>query len=248
MKKNQLLISESEKERILSLHVLAKEKSRLNTLSEQFDKTKGTYKSQKDQVLNGVQEDIKNKRVTVLAGTLFWSKWGKDGDNMVRFNVSGVNYYYNCGFSGDKDIFTDENKNGNWRNGPLSKEIRFNFCNGDKLKTWDQVTGVKNIVKTPTTGTGGSPKSIKLPNLTNKNFCTLPNDKIWKYAKMDDGTWYTSKDQINWFQLMLPKYQKAIDILSKDASCEGLEPVVKLELLKINDLDSLKKDQQQVTK
>ena len=99
-----------------------------------------------------------------------------------------------------------------------------------------------------TTVTKGPPNSIKLPNLTSKNFCSLPKDKIWKYAKMDDGTWYASKDQINWFQLTLPKYQKAIDILSKDASCEGLEPVEKLELLKINDLDSLKKDQQQVTK
>lgn len=248
MKKNRLLISESEKERILSLHVSAKEKSRLNTLSEQFDKTKGTYKSQKPQVLIGVQEDIKNKRVTVPSGTLFWSKWGKNGDNAVRFNVDGINYTYHCEFSGDETIFRDESKFGNWRNGPLSKEIRFNFCDGTKLKTWDQVTGVKNVVKTPTTGGGGSPKSIKLPNLTNKNFCSLPKDKIWKYAKMDDGTWYASKDQINWFQLTLPKYQKAIDILSKDASCEGLEPVEKLELLKINDLDSLKKDQQQVTK
>ena len=79
-----------------------------------------------------------------------------------------------------------------------------------------------------TTVTKGPSNSVKLPNLTNKNFCSLPKDKIWKYAKMDDGTWYASRDQINWFQLTLPKYKKAIDILSKDASCSGLEPAASL--------------------
>jgi hypothetical protein len=79
-----------------------------------------------------------------------------------------------------------------------------------------------------TTVTKGPSNSVKLPNLTNENFCSLPKDKIWKYALMDDGTWYASKDQINWFRLTIPKYQKAIDILRKDASCSVLEPVASL--------------------
>lgn len=37
------------------------------------------------------------------------------------------------------------------------------------------------------------PKIVKLPDLTSNNFCNLPGDKIWSYAKLDDGTWYADE-------------------------------------------------------
>ena len=68
-------------------------------------------------------------------------------------------------------------------------------------------------------------KTIKLPDLTNKNYCSLAGDETWSYAKLDDGTWYASKNKVDWFKLDLPKYQKAVDLLNKDAKCLGVTEI-----------------------
>lgn len=77
------------------------------------------------------------------------------------------------------------------------------------------------------------PKVVKLPDLTYKNYCELPGDKNWVYAKLDDGTWFASKvaNKVDWYKLELPKFQKAVDLLNKDARCRGLEeiPVLKVK-------------------
>ena len=69
--------------------------------------------------------------------------------------------------------------------------------------------------------------------LTYKNYCELPGDKNWVYAKLDDGTWFASKvtNKVDWYKLELPKFQKAVDLLNKDARCRGLEeiPVLKVK-------------------
>jgi hypothetical protein len=83
----------------------------------------------------------------------------------------------------------------------------------------------KSVSKTPETTK--SPVKIKLPDLTEKNFCNLSGDKVWEYAKLDDGTWYTrKKGQEEWTKLELPKFQKAVDLLNKDGKCGSLETVV----------------------
>lgn len=246
MNKNLFLISEEEKGRILSLHVSATKNQYLNVVSEQFDKTKGTYTIQKPQTLKASVDFTTKFPKTIPAGTIVFHDYNKSNNKIVLGNTGVVAY---C----NRNTFVYNDGIDDLKNDGLMSVLKGVFCNGSKLKTWNELTGsgvaTTNNTNQSTNTTlvssgGGGSNSIKLPNLTNKNFCTLPNDKVWKYAKMDDGTWYTSKDQENWFKLTLPKYQKAVDILSKDATCSGLEPIEKMETLKVDKVDIPKRELQ----
>jgi len=81
------------------------------------------------------------------------------------------------------------------------------------------------------------PKKIKLPNLTEKNFCNLPGDTNWDYARIDDGTWYTRrKGQEDWIKLETHKFQGAINLLEKDSKCGSLEKIPQTEIIPIDKL------------
>jgi hypothetical protein len=157
----KIIITEEEKLSILGLHnknyVINKK-----VISEQFDPSNGTYSSKFDQVLRGVQTSNQSKSIKVPAGTKFWHDWNKADDNKVYFRVNNLIYYYDCAFTGYKNIFTDESTLGNWSNDPLSTEIRRYFCNGNKIKTWKEVTKGSNNIQTP-------PGSAIDGNCKNKN-------------------------------------------------------------------------------
>lgn len=144
----KIIITEEEKLSILGLHnenyVVNKK-----VISEQFDASTGTYLSRFDQLLRGVQTSIQNKQIKVPAGTKFWHDWNKSNDNKVYFRVNNLMYYYDCAFTGYKNIFTDESTLGGWKNDPLSTEIRRYFCDGNKIKTWKEATKGNNEVNPP---------------------------------------------------------------------------------------------------
>lgn len=206
----RIIISEGEKKDIL-LKYYAND----NLVVEQFDKTTAVYTTMNDNTLKKVTAP---KDILIPKGTKVWHDFKGGG---VRINLGNTGVFYDCTQAGYDYIFTDSDTLGNLRHENLSKVIRGYFCDGKKMKTWQQVTGTEK--KTGNTVN----KSVKLPNLTYKNFCELPGDKNWVYAKLDDGTWYTSKvtSKVDWFKLELPKYQKAVDLLNNNSRCSGLEEI-----------------------
>lgn len=123
---------------------------------------------------------------------------------------------------------------------PFKTVINRLFCDGNKLKTTEDLNKKEIKSKLPDSSKSEVPKvvnkPVKLPNLTNENFCNLPSDVTWSYAKLDDGTWYASKNKTDWFKLELPKYQKAVDILNKDAKCSKLEEVPVMSVKKAEEI------------
>ena len=65
------------------------------------------------------------------------------------------------------------------------------------------------------------PKTIKLPNLSDKNYYTLEGDKSWVYTKLDDGKWYASKNKIDWYDIT--NNRKAVETLNKSAKITNIE-------------------------
>jgi len=89
---------------------------------------------------------------------------------------------------------------------PFSKTMDRLFCDGNKLK------GSKSTVG----GGGKKPTPIK-KIFTEDQICRLADDKTWIYAKDEKGVWWASKDGgKNWFELKLPKFQKAVDLLNTE--------------------------------
>lgn len=219
----KILIEEKEKQEILSKYY-----SDNNLVTEQFDKTTGTYTTMYDNTLKKVTNA---KDIVIPKGTKVWHNF-KGNDTKINLGNTGV--YYDCAFAGYENIFTNTKTLGNLKNDNLAKAVRSYFCDGKKVKTWGQITGVKKEVEKQIDKVINKP--IKLPDLTYKNFCNLPGDKVWVYAKLDDGTWYASKNKVDWFKLELPKYQKAIDLLTKDAKCFGLEEI---PVLKVKELEQI---------
>jgi membrane peptidoglycan carboxypeptidase len=215
----RILISEQEKKSILGLYGVDKD-----LVNEQFNPTDGTYIIQKNQTLLNVTNNGKN--IVIPEGTKVWHNFnGSD----AKINLGNTGVYYDCSFVGYENIFTYEKTSGNVKNDSLSKVIRSTFCNGKTAKTWEEITGKKvhNINQ--------KPKKIKLPNLTEKNFCNLPGDIKWDYAKIDDGTWYTRrKGQEEWIKLETPKFQGAINLLEKDSKCGNLEKISQTEIIPID--------------
>ena len=202
----RILIEEKEKQEILSKYGI---------ISEQFDKTKGFYKTTKQQILKRRSgESYVPKSFTIPAQTTVWPDL-KNGKIIIgqAINDDNKTKVFNKLILGcdATEVIYDTRQYG--YGSPFIDFIKKVFCVGQKLKTWEEITGVKKKIENQVDKVVNKP--IKLPDLTYKNFCELPGDKNWVYAKLDDGTWYASKNKVDWFKLDLPKYQKAIDLLNK---------------------------------
>lgn len=226
----RILIEEKEKQDILKLYgVLNEQGGGTNITSE------GTYVVKNDHVfsISGQQLGGSPLKIYVRKDTIIYPD--KDGKSLIfnvyykennQFKLSGSKGKLNCGqgiINVGNQSYTQVGTQ------PFKTTINNLFCSGDILKT------KKTETKTETTPT--TPKTIKLPNLTDKNYCNLPGDKVWSYVKLDDGTWYASKNKVDWYKLELPKYQKAIDLLAKDSSCAVIDVLPKLSLKPAQGLD-----------
>jgi hypothetical protein len=201
----RILISEQEKKSILGLYNDSKA-----LVNEQFNSTDGTYVVPKEHTLFKVTS---GKNVIIPKGTKAWHNF--DGsDSKIYLGNTGV--YYDCSFDGYENIFIFdvEKTDQKVKNDPLSKVIRTTFCNGKKIKTWEEITGKK------TSEVINKPKTIKL-KFTDEEICELPNDKKWHYATQGDK-WYASKNNIDWFDITNNK--KAVNILK--TGCKNLKKVL----------------------
>jgi hypothetical protein len=163
----KIRITEEEKQNIIGLHSVNYLKKK-QVVSEQFDANTGRYVTQYPQKLTGVQNSIIGKVVDVPKGTPVWHDYDKQNDNKIYLGNLGV--YYDCSFNGYEYIFTDIKTLGNWKNESLSKQIRFYFCDGKKIKTWEQLTkGVNDKQINP--GSSLNPKDgVRIDaNCKNKN-------------------------------------------------------------------------------
>ena len=233
----RILISEQEKKSILSMYGVDE-----NIVNEQMDTTKGTYTLINPQVLKNSENSNNSYDIKIPKGTLAYHNFnGNDtkvwiGSKNRAFTsvpspgstVSGVkkqSVYYDCAFNGDTKWFmTTGDIDGLVYNESLSKVIRANFCNGKKMKTWEEITK-----KQPT-----PPKTEKkcyttsfIPTETQK--CKLPGDNTWMYAKDDSAKWYASRqsDGKKWCELVLSQYQVAVDKLV--AGCSTTTEPIKLD-------------------
>jgi hypothetical protein len=203
----RILISEQEKKSILGLYNDDK-----TLVNEQFNSTNGTYTVQKNQTLYDVVNSGKNE--IILKGTKAWHNFDGSDSKIYLLNKNKEWVYYDCSSNDDENIFYTEKTSGTVKNDPLSKVIRTTFCNGKKIKTWEEITGKK------TSEVINKPKTIKL-KFTDEEICELPNDKKWHYATQGDK-WYASKNNIDWFDITNNK--KAVNILK--TGCKNLKKVL----------------------
>ena len=237
----RILISEQEKKDILSQYGVDE-----NIVNEQMDTTKGTYTLINPQVLKNSEKSNNSYDIKIPKGTLAYHNFnGNDtkvwiGSKNRAFTsvpspgsaVSGnkkQSVYYDCAFNGDTKWFmTTGDIDGLVYNESLSKVIRANFCNGKKMKTWEEITKKQPTppVVTPPKDTTGKKCYSTDFTPTYAQICKLPNDTAWMYAKDDSGKWYTSKqtDTKKWCELVLPQYQKAVDTLIKGCPTT-IEPI-----------------------
>jgi hypothetical protein len=143
--KMKIVITEEEKKHILSSHSF-NDSFIKNNLKEALDKSNGIYTTETDQIIIGLLDPDRGTKVKIPAGTKVWHDYNKQDNNVY---IGNTIYYYDCGFSGDKDIIRDNDKGNSWRNGPLTTRIRETFCNGNKIKTWRELTKGSNEVKPP---------------------------------------------------------------------------------------------------
>ena len=134
--KMKIVITEEERKHILSSHGF-NDSFIKNNLKEALDKSNGIYTTETDQIIIGLLDPDRGTEVKIPAGTKVWHDYNKQ-DNKVY--IGNTIYYYDCGFSGSKDIIRDNDKINSWRNGPLTTRIRETFCNGNKIKTWRELT------------------------------------------------------------------------------------------------------------
>ena len=143
--KMKIVITEEERKHILSSHNF-KDSFIKNNLKEALDKSNGIYTTETDQIIIGLLDPDRGTEVKIPAGTKVWHDYNKQDNNVY---IGNTIYYYDCGFSGSKDIIRDNDKINSWRNGPLTTRIRETFCNGNKIKTWRELTKGSNEVKPP---------------------------------------------------------------------------------------------------
>jgi hypothetical protein len=213
----KILISEQEKKSILGLYNDSKV-----LVNEQFNSTDGTYTVQNDQILLNVVNDGKN--VIVPKGTKAWHNFNSS-DSKIYLGNTGV--YYDCSFDGYENIFNVEDTYGTVKNDPLSKVIRSTFCNGKKIKTWEEITGKKTsevINKSKT-----KCEFVKIVP-TDEQLCYLSGDTKYVYAKKD-GEYYTSRitDKKKWCKLSLPKWKTAVDKLNA-SGCKSIKEILSFVL------------------
>jgi hypothetical protein len=134
--KMKIVITEEERKHILSSHSF-NDSFIKNNLREALDKSNGIYTTETDQIIVGLLDPDRGKQVKIPAGTKVWHDYNKQ-DNKIY--IGNTIYYYDCGFNGSKDIIRDNDKGNSWRNGPLTTRIRETFCNGNKIKTWRELT------------------------------------------------------------------------------------------------------------
>ena len=134
--KMKIVITEEERKHILSSHSF-NDSFIKNNLKEALDKSNGIYTTETDQIIVGLLDPDRGKEVKIPAGTKVWHDYNKQDNNVY---IGNTIYYYDCGFSGSKDIIRDNDKINSWRNGPLTTRIRETFCNGNKIKTWRELT------------------------------------------------------------------------------------------------------------
>ncbi len=143
----KIVITEEEKKHILSSHSF-NDSFIKNNLKEALDKSNGIYTTETDQILVGILNDNKGMRVKIPKGTKVWHDYTKTDTTKIYLGNTGYVYY--CDFKGNKNIVIDEKKNGSWSNDPLTARIRETFCNGDKIKSWRELTkGSKEIENPP---------------------------------------------------------------------------------------------------
>lgn len=177
--------------------IIARVMNENRLISEQKLNADGTYTSKNPhKLISNLERSNKRFHISIPAGTKFYKK----GDNVM---IGDTGHKLKCSFGGYSHIFhhvegdTLEEYNSER---PLSKVLRKLFC--DKSKS--------------TVGGGGKPTPIK-KIFTDDQICRLTDDKTWIYAKDEKGVWWTSKDGgKNWFELKLPKFQKAVDLLNTE--------------------------------
>jgi hypothetical protein len=222
----KFIITEEEKKEILGMYITESD------IVEQTLNQDGTYITNYPHkfIPVGDRNDNPKFNPTFKTGTKIWTYFNKPDEDKIYFG--STEYYLQCSFPGYDNIIIykpgEANLKENSEKSPLTSAVRKLFCNGKKgKKTWNEALGKKeetNVNKS---------KTIKLPNLTEKNFCNLAGDKVWKYAKDEEGNWYSSKNSTDWFKLELPKYQKAVDLLTKDAKCGTIEEIKQEEIGKL---------------
>jgi hypothetical protein len=235
----RILISEQEKKDILSQYSVD-----TNLVNEQLDKTTGKYSLMNPQVLKDSENSNKFYDIKIPKGTLAWHDFNSNdtkvwiGSKNRAFtsvpspgstvsDVKKQSVYYDCASNLDDIWFkTIGDFDGLVYNESLSKVIRATFCNGKKMKTWEEITGGGNKPVVPPKDTTGKKCYTTDFTPTYAQICKLPNDTVWMYAKDDSGKWYTSKqtDTKKWCELVLPQYQKAVDTLIKGCPTT-IEPI-----------------------
>ena len=158
MKKILFVINESEKERILDMHksaskrhYLSEKSSAFKNLNEQFNPTNGIYTTKNDQALMSSIDFNTQHPNKVPAGTKIYHDYNNKSNTRIIIGNTGVVAY--C----DRNLFIYNDSIDDLKNDGFMNVIKSVFCNGNKLKTWDQLTNkvVKDKVKT-ITGGGGS--------------------------------------------------------------------------------------------
>ena len=179
MKKNLFLITEDERERILGLHESATKKQYLNILNEGFNKTNGTYTIENPQTLKASVDFNTKFPSTIPVGTVVFHNYKGNDTKIVLGNTGVVTY---C----DRNTFIYNDSIDDLKNDGLMNVLKGVFCNGTKLKTWQQLTGgpsnTSNI-SNQNNVVGGGGQGTKI--ITN-------NDKSYDY-KEENGKYYFSK-------------------------------------------------------
>lgn len=140
----KIKITEEEKKHILNSHRF-NDSFIKNNLREALDKSNGIYTTETDQIIVGLLDPDRGKQVKIPAGTKVWHDYDKQDNNIY---IGNTIYYYACDFNGGKDIILDNKKQNSWRNGPLTTRIRETFCNGNKIKTWRELTNPGSLTNT----------------------------------------------------------------------------------------------------
>ena len=216
----RILISEQEKKSILGLYNDDK-----TLVNEQFNSTNGTYVVPKEYTLLNVVNDGKN--VIIPKGTKAWHNFNGSDSKIYLLNKNKEWVYYDCSSNEDENIFYTEKTSGTVKNDPLSKVIRTTFCNGKKIKTWEEITGKKTsevINKSK-----AKCEFVKIVP-TDEQLCYLAGDTKYVYAKKDDE-YYTSRitDKKKWCKLSLPTWKTAVDKLNA-SGCKSKNEILSFVL------------------
>jgi hypothetical protein len=221
MNLNRILINESEKKRILGLHY---GKKSLGLISEGFNPLDQIYPL-----------DTQQSTQVTYDSTVVYPKTIAKGTQIFKTNKYDKLYLGNTGFvmycNRELFVYNDGIDNvrigtGDIRNNSLRKILGDIYCNGNKLKTWDELWKDSNK-KTPGVDNQkpvGNKPITNNPNIKENEICRLPGDKVWIYSKKGD-IWYTSKNGgKTWIKLDPIKFKSAIDLLNSKAVCGGNQP------------------------